>query len=64
MRELDVLLTRYLEQAYPAADGAEQAAFRRLLEATDPDLIGWLLGRAEPPDEPLRALVGRIRRSN
>lgn len=61
MRELDVLLSRYLERDYEQASAAEQASFRRLLEVADPELFAWLMGRAKAPDEALRTLVERIR---
>jgi antitoxin CptB len=61
MRELDVLLTRYLEQRYPQAPGKEQAVFRRLLEWPDPMLYACLMGREPAPDEEARELLARIR---
>jgi antitoxin CptB len=62
MRELDELLTRYLEHDYPAASAAERDAFARLLDLPDPDLFGYLVGRSIPPEESLRHVVARIRR--
>ena len=44
MRELDVLLTGYLEKSYPASDDLSKRAFRRLLELPDPELNALLLG--------------------
>ena len=61
MRELDVLLTRYLEQHYAGASGDEQSAFRRLLEAPDPELFSLLLGRTEAQSDSERAVVRRMR---
>ena len=43
MRELDVLLTRYLDACYDTADAAEKEAFAQLLTMSDPELIGYLL---------------------
>ena len=43
MRELDVLLTRYLDNDYPAACEDDKRAFGRLLELSDPELVGYLL---------------------
>ena len=60
MKELDVLLTRYLDQAYRDAPPGEQHAFRRLLDAQDPWLYAYFLGSARPPDAVLSALVDRI----
>ncbi len=61
MRELDQLLTRYLEQDYPGAGAGERDAFARLLDLPDPELFGYLVGRASPAEEGLRHVVARIR---
>jgi len=61
MRELDVLLGRYLVQEYPTQPAPERAAFARLLEEEDPTLHRWLVGRVEPEDAGLRPLIARIR---
>ncbi len=50
MRELDVVLQRYLEQRYVAAPAEEQAAFELLLEEQDPVLLDYLTGREQPQD--------------
>jgi len=62
MRELDVLLTRYLEHDYGAAPAAEREAFARLIDLQDPELFGYLVGRATPVEESLCHVVARIRR--
>ena len=49
MRELDVLLVRYLDHHYAAADPAERAAFEALLEWPDPRLADVCFGREPPP---------------
>lgn len=49
MRELDVLLERYLAERWPAAGAAERQAFLALLELQDPELAACLLGRQPPP---------------
>lgn len=64
MRELDVLLTRYLDQFYSDASSDEQAAFRRLLDAPDPELFALLLGRTEAADDLEQDVVRRLRRGN
>jgi antitoxin CptB len=43
--ELDRLLAAYLVRRYPAAPAAERAAFERLLERPDPELLALLTGR-------------------
>ena len=59
MRELDILLSRYVNERFRAATAGEQAAFRRLLEAPDGDLYAYCLGYAQPPAD-FAALVARI----
>jgi antitoxin CptB len=61
MKELDVLLLRYLEHEYPAAAPEERAAFARILELQDPEIFGYLVGRTLPADETLRHVLTRIR---
>lgn len=63
MRELDTLLSRWLEQRWPTADESLRASFRRLLESEDDQLWDWLLGRSRPESDALGAIVDDIRRS-
>ena len=63
MRELDVLMMRYLEQDWPGASEPERAAFRDLLERQDPEINALLLGRLEPEDEALARVLESLRRS-
>jgi antitoxin CptB len=51
MKELDQLLTRYLDGDYAAACENDKAAFHALLELSDPELVGYLLQRREPGSE-------------
>ncbi len=60
MKELDVLLTRWLDEHHREAAPVRRAAFERLLELPDPDIAGWFLGRARPDDAELAALVDEI----
>jgi antitoxin CptB len=60
MRELDVLLTRYLDDAYAGAPPLEQRAFRQLLECPDPLIHAYLLGRETPAEGALESLLRRI----
>ncbi len=49
MRELDVLLARYLDERFRGASAAEQQAFLCLLETHDTVLYGYCLGSLPPP---------------
>lgn len=60
MRELDVLLRRYVDERYAAASGEHQEAFRELLDAPDPLIQAYCLGLEAPPTPVLASLVGVI----
>jgi antitoxin CptB len=62
MKELDVLLERFLERQHqPLADG-RWPEFEALLEAEDDLLWDWLQNPASGPAAPYRDLLERIRR--
>ena len=50
MRELDVLLERYLRERYPSAPAAEQQAFAALLDLPDPELLAFVMRQRVPAD--------------
>jgi antitoxin CptB len=60
MRELDVLLDRYLQSHYAAASSDEQAAFEQLVQLQDPELARYLLARVDPDNAALAAVVRKI----
>jgi antitoxin CptB len=60
MRELDVVLQRYLESRYPWAPAAEQQAFESLLELQDPQLFAYVLGSDAPIDPELTNVIARL----
>jgi len=62
MKELDVVLTRYLDERYAAAPEAEKAQFRQLLQMPDPDLYNLLLQRTQPDDNELACFLQVLRR--
>lgn len=60
MKELDLLLGRWLERRWPQASPEARAAFERLLDEQDPEIAAWLLGRRYPADPALAALVDEL----
>jgi antitoxin CptB len=60
MKELDVLLTRYVEEHYAQAPPDAQCAFRELLEAPDPVIYAYCMGRARPPTPILSSVIERL----
>ena len=61
MRELDVLLTGYLEEQYADSCQSEKEAFQKLLELPDPELNSYLLGGVTPVDKEIAVVVARLR---
>jgi antitoxin CptB len=59
MKELDLLLARYVDERFCSASNAEQEAFRRLLETQDTVLYGYCLGTERPPAQ-FAPLIERI----
>lgn len=45
MKELDLVMTKYLDNYYEKVSIEEQAEFRQLLDLQDPDLYALILGR-------------------
>jgi antitoxin CptB len=64
MRELDVLLTAYLEKLYKQAPITEQQTFKTLLELSDNELQSYLLGKVKPEDQKILELVLKIVEKN
>jgi antitoxin CptB len=60
MKELDLLLSRWLDVQWIAADAGRRQAFRQLLDETDPQIAEWLLGGTRPPDATLAGLIDEI----
>ena len=60
MRELDVLLTRYLDNQYDHADDGQKRAFREILTLPDPELVAYLLQGQSPEDETRQRVVQQI----
>ena len=60
MKELDLVLVRYLEHGWLTASADEKGVFERLLALPDPELAAYLLGHEKPPSE-LAGLVARLR---
>ncbi len=61
MRELDAILTSFLQTSYESLAADDKARFGTLLELPDPELHAYLLGRYDATDPNLERLLGRIR---
>lgn len=61
MRELDQLLTRYLDRDWRQSSEAQRGVFLQLLETEDDKLWHWVMGHESPTDAALDQLVQHIR---
>ena len=61
MKELDVLLTRYLEHNYEQASVEEQQTFQALLELPNSELYAYLVEQKTFPDGNMQILVEKIK---
>ena len=55
MRELDLILSTFLDDEYDKLSDAEQASFETLLTFGDDQLLRWLTGRVIPDDPTVSA---------
>lgn len=62
MKELDLLMTRYLDTQYSRASEIEKQSFRDLLALPDPDLYSLLLGREAAATRRIESLAQTIRK--
>jgi len=61
MKELDVLLERWLERYGAAASAADIRAFEGLLDLQDPQLARYLLAGEAHPEADIQGVIARIR---
>ena len=64
IREMDLLLQYFIEKRFDLLTNEEKDAFEQLLEQPDLDIMAWIMGRAEPPNEQIRHLIEIIREIN
>jgi antitoxin CptB len=60
MKELDLLLVRYLRECHADASSEERAAFVQFLELPDPEIARYLVWGDVPQDPNQAALCRRI----
>jgi len=63
MKELDILLLRYVRDHLGQAASDERAAFVEFLELPDPDIARYLLA-GDVPSDPRHAALCRVLLSN
>ncbi|MCI0400411.1 MAG: succinate dehydrogenase assembly factor 2 [Gammaproteobacteria bacterium] len=61
LRELDLMLQRFVERRYDDLPTEDKHHFEELLNQSDDDLLSWLKGRSQPGNTGLARLVEEIR---
>lgn len=61
VRELDVLLDKYLQSKYLHLDTIGKNAFERLLEVQDPIIMDWLFEKSTPNDDEIHIIINQLR---
>lgn len=60
MRELDVLLIKFLELRYADLDQANKELFEAVLELQDPDLYAMLTGKLVSDSPEVRSMIAQF----
>lgn len=63
MRELDELLSSYLENKYQETSDKEKIAFNELLELSDPELVKLLLTPYQSDAPLINEMVSKIKKT-
>ena len=61
MKELDVLLERFVRRALDRLDDGDLGALERLLEQPDQDILEWIASSTATPPPSIRRIVMLIR---
>ena len=61
LKELDVLFERYQARHLQSAGTNERAAYTRLLDCEDPQILQWIMQQAPVPEEFLH-VISQLRR--
>ncbi len=61
MLELDLILMRFLDEAFDTLSDDDKQRFIALLGHEDPEIFSWLMGKEPPSDVELQSIVSKIR---
>jgi len=61
VKELDIIMSHYLEYSFLDAPASEQKAFRELLQIEDPILFQLVVGKQKSPDAEQDKLLALLR---
>jgi antitoxin CptB len=61
IKEMDIILQSFLEQAYSGLSNDEKIVFEKLLDETDLDILDWILQRSQPENKAYESLIVQFR---
>ncbi len=64
IKEMDLILQRFLEQNYPALPPQQQSLFDQILDETDLDIMDWILDRSQPENPDYETLIRLFRQAD
>jgi antitoxin CptB len=64
MLELDLILSRFIEQHLGMLTPEQKQVFARLLDFPDPDIYAYLMGQLTSSDPEIRHFVAHLRANN
>ncbi len=60
MLELDLVLEPFVTARYATLDEVARRRFQQLMTCEDQELFAWFLGREQPGDEEIAAIVSQV----
>ena len=63
IKEMDIVLQDFIKDSYDELNNENKAAFSKLLEEQDLDILNWILGKGKPEDTALIEIIKKIRSS-
>ncbi len=57
IKEMDLILERFLEQCYPSLSPQQRIAFNQILDETDLDIMDWILDRSRPENKDYELII-------
>jgi antitoxin CptB len=61
IKEMDLILQRFLEQSYPSLSPQQMVLFDQILDESDLDIMDWILGRSKPAYSEYEVLIDLFR---
>jgi len=61
IKEMDIILQRFLEQRYFSLPCRQKRLFEQILDEADLDILDWILGRRRPSRSEYEELIGLFR---